>query len=182
MPSISLAALSIFLGLGYLIPQLFGIFIPSAFGKMLRQFPRSNLCGYILVGAATLWFLAVLWQENISDFAAYKNFMLIGFAALGVTTCIYVKDFLAIRGYAVLLLLLAKLMVDTARWADSEWRLLIISWAYLWVLGGMWFTISPWRMRDLILWKTATEKRIRLICGLRAIFGLFVIWLGIFAF
>ena len=182
MPSLSLASLSIFLGLAYLIPQVYGLIKPGEFGEKLRAFPRSNTWGYVLVGIATLWFLNTVQQEDIADFAAYKKFMLFGFGALGVATCIYVKDFLAVRGYAVLLLLLAKLMVDTARWVDTEWRLVIVVWAYLWVLGGMWFTVSPWRVRDIILWKTASESRIRLICAIRGAFGLLVIGLGILKF
>ena len=134
------------------------------------------------MGLATLWFLRTVQQEDIADFAAYKRIMLFGFAALGIATCIYVRDFLAVRGYAVLLLLAAKLMVDTARWVDTEWRLVIVLWAYLWVLGGLWFTISPWRVRDIILWKTANPQRIRLICGIRGLFGLLVIGLGLFVF
>lgn len=182
MPQMTLASLSIILGLGYLIPQLYGLAKPADFGEKLRSFPRSNTWGYVLVAIATLWFLRTVQQEDIADFASYKKIMLFGFGALGIATCIYVKDFLAVRGYAVLLLLLAKLMVDTARWVDSDWRLVITTWAYLWVLGGMWFTISPWRVRDIILWKTATVNRIRLICGIRGLFGLLVIGLGLFVF
>lgn len=182
MPQPSLASLSILLGLGYLIPQIYGLARPLEFGEKLRKFQRSNGWGYCLVGLATLWFLRTVQQEDIADFAAYKRIMLFGFAALGIATCIYVRDFLAVRGYAVLLLLAAKLMVDTARWVDTEWRLVIVLWAYLWVLGGMWFTISPWRVRDIILWKTANPQRIRLICGIRGLFGLLVIGLGLFVF
>lgn len=182
MPQISLASLSILLGIGYLVPQIYGLLKTKEFGEQLRNFPRSNSWGYFLVGVATLWFLRTVQQEDIADFAAYKKFMLFGFGALGVATCIYVKDFLAVRGYAVLLLLLAKLMVDTARWVDTDWRLVIVVWAYLWVLGGMWFTISPWRVRDIILWKTANENRLRLICGIRGAFALLVIGLGFFKF
>ncbi|MCS1410087.1 MAG: hypothetical protein M2R45_03275 [Verrucomicrobia subdivision 3 bacterium] len=182
MSQISLASLSILLGIGYLIPQIYGLVKPDEFRNQLRKFPRSNTWGYLLVGLATIWFLRNVQQEDIADFASYKKIMLFGFGALGIATCIYVRDFLAVRGYAVLLLLLAKLMVDTARWVDSEWRLVIVVWAYLWVLGGMWFTISPWRVRDIILWKTANHSRIRLICGLRSAFGLLVICLGIFVF
>ena len=132
MPQPSLASLSILLGLGYLIPQIYGLARPLEFGEKLRKFPRSNGWGYCLVGLATLWFLRTVQQEDIADFAAYKRIMLFGFAALGIATCIYVRDFLAVRGYAVLLLLAAKLMVDTARWVDTEWRLVIVLWAYLW--------------------------------------------------
>ncbi len=182
MSQLSLATLSICLGLAYLLPQIYGIMNPDAFRKQLRDFPRSNPWGYFLVIVATLWFLRIVQQEDIADFAAYKRLMLIGFAALGLATCYYVRDFLAVRGYAILLLLLAKLMVETARWADTEWRLVIVTWAYLWVLGGMWFTISPWRVRDIILWKTANDQRLRLICGIRGLFGILVIGLGLFVF
>mgnify|MGYP000054777949 CR=1 FL=1 len=182
MSQLSLASLSIILGLGYLVPQIYGLAKPGDFREKLRSFPRSNSWGYLLVTIATLWFLRTVQQEDISDFANYKKFMLIGFGALGVASCIYVKDFLAVRGYAVLLLLLAKLMVETARWVDSDWRLVIVTWAYIWALGGMWFTISPWRVRDIILWTTATESRMRFICGIRGAFGLLVIGLGVFVF
>lgn len=182
MPEISLATLSIILGIVYLAPQLYGLSNPNKFRKALRNFPRSNTWGYVLVGIATLWFLRVVQQEDISDFAAYKRFMLIGFGALGIATCVYVKDFLAVRGLAVLFLLMAKLTVDTARWVDTPWRLVLVTWAYLWVIGGMWFTVSPWRVRDFIDWMTTTNGRLRLFCGLRTAFALFIIGLGIFVF
>ena len=73
----------------------------------------------------------------------------------------------------------ARTMVDSARWVPSDWRLVLTCWAYVWVIAGMWFTISPWRLRDLITWATANEKRIRLLSGLRFGFGVFVLLLGL---
>jgi hypothetical protein len=108
--------------------------------------------------------------------------MYVGFGALGVLTCVFVSDFLAVRGLAIVLMLLAKLMLDTQRWVESDWRLVIAVWAYALVLAGMWLTISPWRLRDLIDWSTATEGRIRLLSGLRLAFGLFVLVLGVKVF
>jgi hypothetical protein len=43
----------------------------------------------------------------------------------------------------------------------------------------MWFTVSPWRLRDIIDWSTANDQRIRLLSGLRLGFGLLVIVLGL---
>jgi len=108
--------------------------------------------------------------------------MLVGFGAVGLGTCVFVRDFLAVRGLAIVLLLLAKLMVDTARWAHTEWRLVIVTWAYGLVVAGMWFTISPWRLRDLIDWATRTDRRVRVGSGLRLAFGLFVVILGLTVF
>ncbi|HXT42313.1 MAG TPA: hypothetical protein VN887_20055 [Candidatus Angelobacter sp.] len=177
-----LSTLAIILGLGVGLPQIYGLMHPTKFRDAVRKFPRSETIGYFLMLLGTVWFLWNLNQENISDFAAYKKAMLIGFAAVGVATCIYVRDFLAVRGLAIVLLLLAKLMVDTARWADTEWRLVVVTWAYVLVVAGMWFTISPWRLRDLLNWATATDQRVRVGCGLRLAFGLFVVVLGLAVF
>ena len=39
-----------------------------------------------------------------------------------------------------------------------------------------------WRLRDLVAWATATEQRVKVGCGLRLAFGLFVAALGLTAF
>jgi hypothetical protein len=178
----NLSALAVLLGLGVGLPQVYGLLKPKQCGEAARRFPRSELWGYGLMLTATAWFLWNLHQENISDFAAYKPAMMIGFGAVGIGACFFLRDFLAVRGLAVLMLLLAKLIVDTARWADSEWRLVLVTWAYAMVVAGMWWTVSPWRVRDLIGWTTATEGRIRLLSGVRLAFGLLLLILGLTAF
>ena len=110
--------------------------------------------------------------------------MLAAFTAIGIGTCVFVQDFLAVRGLAIVLLLLAKLMVDTGRPALSvtHWVLVFQGWAYVLVVAGIWFTVSPWRLRDLLNWGTANEQRIKVGCGLRLAFGLFVAALGVTKF
>jgi hypothetical protein len=95
---------------------------------------------------------------------------------------VFVRDFLAVRGLAILMLLLAKVMVDTARPPDTEWRLVIVTWAYVLVVAGMWFTVAPWRLRDFLEWGTQTDPRVRFGCGVRLGFGLFVALLGVTVF
>jgi len=82
----------------------------------------------------------------------------------------------------VVFMLLAKLMVDTARWVDTEWRLVIVVWAYVLVLAGIWFTVSPWRLRDLLAWATASEKRVKIGCAVRLAFAALVVILGVTVF
>ena len=178
MPPIKLSLLAIILGL-LALPTIYGVARPAKFAAILRRFPRYTPVGYVLMIGATLWFLHYLKQESISDFASFKPVLFTVFAAVGVGACLFVKDFLPVRGLAVLWLLLAKLMVDTARWVDTEWRLVITSWAYVLVFFGMWFTISPWRMRDFLNWCTANERRTRLVSGMRLAFGVFVLILGL---
>ncbi len=104
--------------------------------------------------------------------------MLIGFAVIGVGTMVYVQDFLSVRGASVLMLLLAKLMVDTARWVDTPARLFMVLWAYLMVLAGMWFTISPWRLRDLIFWISERKSRLQVTLGLTLAWSILILILA----
>ncbi len=182
--TLKLSTLAILLGLGMAAPQVYGLMKPGAFAAAARKFPRSLPAGYCLIALGTLWFLWNVKQESLADFAAYKNYMMIGFAAVGLGTCIFVQDFLAVRGLAVVLLLLGKLMVDTGRphLGETPWVLVIQTWAYVLVVAGMWFTISPWRLRDLLNWATATEQRVKIGSSIRLAFALFVIVLGLTAF
>jgi hypothetical protein len=174
-----LSTLAIVLGLGMGLPQIYGLVKPAEFGASVRRFPRSLPWGFALMILGTLWFLYNLSQESISDFAPYKTILYLLFAAVGFGSCIFVQDFLAVRGLAVVFLLLAKLMVDTGRpHLGSPWVLVFQAWAYLLVIGGIWFTMSPWRLRDFLEWATATEKRIKIGCTIRLAFGLFVAVLG----
>lgn len=180
MLALNLSTLAILLGLGIGLPQIYGFLNPAGFGAAVRRFPRSAPWGYALMLLGTAWFVYNLSQESISDFAAYKNLLFAGFAAVGIGSCIYVQDFLAVRGLAVVFLLLAKLMVDTGRphLAQNSLVLVIQTWAYLLVVAGIWLTVSPWRLRDFLQWATANEKRIKIGCTIRLAFGLAVALLG----
>jgi hypothetical protein len=180
MSPLKLSTLAIILGLGFGLPQVYGIVKPDSFAGAMRNFSRSVKWGYALMLLGTAWFLWNLSLESISDFAAWKNVLYVLFAAVGVGACVYVQDFLAVRGLAVVLLLLAKLMVDTGRpkLTDTAWVWVIQTWAYVLIVGGIWLTVSPWRLRDFLEWDTANHKRIKIGCGIGLAFGLFVAVLG----
>jgi hypothetical protein len=169
------------LGLGYALPQLFGLLQPARFGEWLRKFPRSDFWGYVLMPLGTVWFLWNLKQDQIADFAAFKPALFIGFAVVGFGSCVFVRDFLAVRGLSVVVLLVAHLTLNAIRWVDTDLRLVVTTWAYVWVVLAIWFTISPWRLRDFIGWLTASEARIRVTCAARLAFGLIVALIGLTA-
>lgn len=182
--TLKLSTLSIVLGLCVAVPQIYGIARPAAFAAAVRKFPRSVPWGVLLMLLGTAWFVWNVARETNSEIAAYKSFLIPGFAAVGIGSCIFVQDFLAVRGLAVVLLLLAKLMVDTGRpmLPVTHWTWVIQAWAYLLVIAGIWLTISPWRLRDLLNWATANERRVRIASTIRLAFGLFVVILGLARF
>ena len=179
-----LSLLSNLLGVGMSVPQVYALTKPARFTAAARRLPRNVPLGIALMLLGTAWFLWIVNQEPIADFSAYKPIMMVAFAAVGLLTCIFVQDFLAARGLAVVLLLLGKLMVDTGRphLDASPWVLVIQAWAYVLIVAGIWFTITPWKFRDLIEFATATEKRIRIGSIVRLVFALFIVVLGLTAF
>jgi hypothetical protein len=179
-----LSLLSILLGVGMGLPQVYGLAKPAQLGAAARKFPRNLAAGVLLMLLGTAWFVWNVNQEPIADFSAFKPYMMAGFIAVGVLSCVFVQDFLAVRGLAVVLLLLGKLMVDTGRphLGESPFVLVIQAWAYVFILLGIWFTITPWKLRDLLSWATATEERTRLLSGVRLAFAAFILVLGLTAF
>src|SRR5215217_8242107 len=122
----TLSTLAIIIGVAYSIPHIYALLKPKEFAEHARAFPRCEKTGFVLMGLGTAWFLYNLNAEAIADFAAYKKWMLIGFGAVGVLTCIYVRDYLAVRGLSVCLLLLAWFTLNHTRWAESEARLILV--------------------------------------------------------
>ncbi len=179
MPGLTLSTLAVVLGLGFALIHLYGVMKPAAFAEAARKFPRYTPIGYPLILIATAWFVYYVREENVADFTNLKPILYGMFILVGVGACFFLHDFLPVRGLAALLLLAAKLTVDTARWVDSDWRLVLVAWAYLWVIVGMWLTISPWRLRDMIQWATASEGRIRTLSAIRMAFGIFILVLGL---
>lgn len=179
-----LSLLSILLGVGMGLPQVYGLARPAQLGAAARKFPRNLPLGVVLMLLGTAWFVWLVNGEPIADFAAFKPYMMAGFIAVGVLSCVFVQDFLAVRGLAVVMLLLGKLMVDTGRphLGQSPFVEVIQAWAYGFVVLGIWFTVTPWKLRDFVNWATATEARTRLLSGLRLAFATFVLILGLTAF
>jgi hypothetical protein len=179
-----LSLLTVLLGVGVGLPQVYGLVNPAGLAAAARRFPRNLPVGVVLMLLATVWFAYNVNVEPIADFSAFKPYMLGAFIAVGILSCIFVQDFLAVRGLAVLMLLLAKFMVDTGRphLDESPWVKWFQLWAYVFVVLGIWFTITPWRARDLIEWATASAGRVRLFCLIRLGFAACIVDLGLTAF
>ena len=179
-----LSLLSILLGVGVSVPQIYGLTKPKQFAAAARKLPRNLPAGIVLMLLATAWFVWNVNVEPIADFSVFKPYMMAGFTTVGILACIFVQDFLAARGLAVVLLLLAKLMVDTGRphLGTTPWVYVIQIWAYLLVAAGVWFAWMPWKLRDILNWATATEDRIRIGCAIRLAFAVFVLILGLTVF
>lgn len=179
-----LSLLSILLGCGMAVPQVYGLARPKAFAETARKFPRNYAVGVLLMLLGTAWFVWNVKVEPIADFSVFKPYMMAGFTAVGVLSCIFIRDFLAVRGLAVVALLLGKLMVDTGRphLGESPFVVVFQAWAYVFICAGIYFTVSPWRLRDMLNFATATDTRVRIGSALRLAFAIFILALGLTSF
>lgn len=154
---------------------------PDAVGRWLQLFPRNVSLGVPLMLLGTAWFGWNLWNETLSDIAPWKNLMLVGFAVVGIGSCVFVKDYLAVRGLSVVLLMAAWFVCEKARPHDSLWRDVLIAWAYVWVFLGLWWSMAPWRLRDWINWWVARPGLLRGAAAAGVAWGVFVAGLGLTA-
>src|SRR4051812_30493080 len=104
--TLKLSTLAVLLGLGMGLPQIYGITSPRKFAERVRKFPRNVPIGIGLMLLGTAWFAWNLNEESISEFSIFKRYLMMFFAGVGILSCIYVQDLIAVRGLAVVFLLL----------------------------------------------------------------------------
>src|ERR1039457_2411118 len=93
-----LSLLSILLGLGMGLPQIYGVARPAQLGAAARKFPRNLPLGVVLMLLGTAWFVWLVNGEPIADFSAFKPYMMAGFIAVGIGSRLFFPDFFSGRG------------------------------------------------------------------------------------
>lgn len=121
-------------------------------GPLLKVFPRSVKASYVTMGIGTLWFLYHILNLGLADFGQYRQYLLLGFAAVGLLSFKFAPDFLAVRGLCVIILLAADAILDSAFRQEPTSRLFLVTLTYLLIVIALWFGASPFRMRDFIDW------------------------------
>ncbi|MGO9526638.1 MAG: hypothetical protein ACLPT4_10010 [Verrucomicrobiia bacterium] len=174
-----LAITSTIIGVASIAGRVPGIVAPEKFGECARKFPRSVLWGRIIMGIAALWAWIVLFNAATDDWAWARPLVVIGVPIAYFLVIQFADQFLAVRGLAALILLIAKLMVDAADLSDLPMRLIVTVLAYIWVCVAVWMASAPHQVRDVIGFVTASNTRCRLACFLGACVGALLVVLGL---
>ena len=147
--------------------------------KPLKAFPRSRPAAYVTMGLAAAWFLYEVTQLGPADFGQYKNILFLVFLGVAVGSFYFVPDFLAVRGLAALLLLVAGAILQAGYMNYHPVALLLKVFVYLGILVALVLGASPYKMRDFLDWffRSATRPRsfgaVAVVCGLSLIAGSF---------
>ena len=151
-------------------------FKASSLREWSIAWPRSKSASVLLFGSATLWFLWHVLNLSKADFGDYKNILLVAFGTVAIGSFFVVRDFLAVRGLAVLMLLAARPLLDSAYMLfQYPQRLVLVVAVYIGIILALWIGASPFRMRDFYSWLYARETRPRLVGGIVAVYGLILV-------
>ncbi len=139
---------------------------------VLRSFRRSGFATAVLGLAAVAWFVGWLWFLPEPDLAGInRNLVLAVFTVASLATFKYLPDLLAIRALGVLMMFLARHVLD-AGYTHLPYSLLAASVSYgLLVLFGLWWASSPPAFARQCDWVLAATFRHRLLGALLAGLG-----------
>ncbi|MCX7713304.1 MAG: hypothetical protein N2035_06535 [Chthoniobacterales bacterium] len=102
--------------------------------------------------------------------------MIFGVFIMAILTFIFVREFLAVRAFGILLLLAAEVLLCAAFLRPEFCRLFLVILAYGWIIAGMFFVGMPWILRDLIEFIVNNKFRFRSAAIAGISYGLILIF------
>ncbi|MDR2982796.1 MAG: hypothetical protein LBV12_11190 [Puniceicoccales bacterium] len=149
----------ILLGVIFVVAGLALVSGSQPVSSMLRAFPRSMGAAVVLFGGGAVWFLWIVSQLGESDLAGFpRNWMLGIFGVTALLSFKYLRDLLAVRGLAVVMLLSARALLDIG-YMKLPYSFVLACTCYILVVLGIWWGAAPYVFRNWSTW--ALEKRPR---------------------
>ena len=133
---------------------------------------RSTAAGNVFFTVGAAWFIYNIAHLGEADLIIPKPYMLAAFALIAVLSLIYMREFLAVRGLATLVLVGAMPLLDAAYMEYHQpQRLVMVGAVYLALTLAIWLAAQPWRLRDFFAWLQARPARARGLGGALAAYG-----------
>lgn len=175
-----LSIIAFLIGLLALIGGAFSFLSPAHVRAGVAAFPRSIWPGRILAAVDLIWAAYEFSKMHLGLFDAWK-IHLYWITPAAIFLCVkYLDELLSPRALGGFLLLAAGMVLNIARWHPSEWRLVVTVIAYLWILLGLLFLLSPWWFRRIAVWVTGRgDGAVRITGFIKALFGLGLITLAL---
>jgi len=156
----------VLLGLGL------AIFTSSPFAAMLKSFPRSRVAAYVTMGIGGGWALFRVSQLGQADYGDFKQYIFIGFLALGVGAFKYAPDFLSVRGACIIYLLVADILLGAAFGLyEVPLRLFLVAPVFIGIALSLYLAYAPYRVRDFFSWVFAGPGRLKWFALGTALYG-----------
>ncbi|MDR0351753.1 MAG: hypothetical protein LBH49_03910 [Puniceicoccales bacterium] len=162
-------------GLLLIFCGIFLIIKPLICERKCKIFMRSRLANWLAFGAAVSWFLWHITRLSEADFGQYKWIFFGFFLSVAVVVTLMIRDFLCIRGMAVLVLLASNELLAAAYMCEQKSRLFMVSFVYLAISVAIYLGIVPYKFRDFIEWLFKGKILPRLFGLLMLLYGIIVL-------
>jgi len=168
--------------------HLFMLLKPEFCKTWLQKLPRHYNAGVILLCLAMGWFWLLVAPEqnsimpalsalsrNLAEFNTFKPALRIIVPLFCIGMCLYVREFLFVRGLGMLSLMAAGPLLQAAMFQDEPTRFLIPLFSYIILTAGLFWVGMPYLFRDLVNWVTADKMRWNLMVGAGLVYGIAVL-------
>ncbi|MEX2578581.1 MAG: hypothetical protein WD342_05945 [Verrucomicrobiales bacterium] len=174
-PGLPLKLMGILVGVWLIAFHAVALLKPGSVKPWLQRFPRNESIGIVLVVVAFAWTFVVWSCMDLGEFFTIKRPVQFVLVAGCIGVIVYVKEFLSVRALGFLMILAAAPILEAAFLEEPRTRLLIVAFAYLIALKGMFWVGMPYLMRDGIKWGLAKEPRYTVGAAAGALYGVLVL-------
>ncbi len=175
----SLANLACAIGTVVAVLNISAFLAPGLFRKMVLSFPRNKAAAWVLTAVDLYWVAWIVLHAALGRFEFLKPYIYFAAPVSFLLIIFFMDELLAPRALGGFILLLADPILTAARWHPSNWRYVMTVLAYVWVIAGIIFVLSPYRLRQLLEFGTKTDWRCRVGGAIRFLAGVALVYLGL---
>lgn len=173
----------------YLIGLHLFMLIKADFCKQwLQKLPRHYNAGVLFMGLGLGWFWLIVAPDknsifpvlsklsmNLAEFNALKKTLQIAVPLFFVGMCLYVREFLFVRGLGLLALMAAGPILIGCMFKDEPTRVILPIFAYIMLTVGMYCVGMPYLFRDAVKWVVAQDLRYKALVWAGLLYGVAVL-------
>lgn len=158
------------------------VLAPAGFRKAALAFPRHKVASWVLTLLALVWSVYALQDLSLGGLDVWKQRLFYAIPVAFFLMVVYLDELLAVRALGGIMLLLPTPWLAVARWNESAWSYAPRITAYVFIVLGMYFVATPYRLRQWLLPFLDEGPRVRLLGAVLAGFGLLHVALALLVF
>ncbi|MDR1596045.1 MAG: hypothetical protein LBR91_03960 [Puniceicoccales bacterium] len=124
------------------------LFVKDLLQKFHDWLIFSKTAPFATMGIGGAWFLVNVLRLSAADFGEYRDVLFLAFALVIVLSFFKMTELLAVRGLAVLLLVLSNFALDSVYCEQIRWKNFFVSLSYAVIALAMLVGAAPYVMRD----------------------------------
>lgn len=171
VPGIPLKIMGIVVGAWLIVSHLAALLKPDLARDFLVRFPRNEKLGIGMVIVGFAWSYVIWSCMDLGEFYTIERPVQMIIIGMCVGVIIFVKEFIAVRSLGFLMILAAAPMLDSAFLQEPQTRLLLVAFAYVIAVLGMFWVGMPYLMRNQVTWVTSEPRRLRIAAIAGLVYG-----------